>query len=274
MMMAVAQKVYSTEWAGNSDAYSKQELYDRLADHLLQYGKICSIIDVGCGHGHGLRSLRDKIAPHPLRLLGLDENPDCLLVAAKTLGLEGLTTNIDRMQSEILPSGFYRWRYRPGELLSGNVINLVQSNLLVRDLELQTLLQRQEPFDAVCLWFVGIHKATANTELARHFEIKGDADYRELVEDAVIEMARDTLASGGLLQMAIRGGFPSPEQAKSQTTSVYEPFFAAHDLQITSVESFPYTEPQGAGAIAVRSASSPQINALPMHAVSIIGKKG
>lgn len=107
-MMTVAQKVYSTEWAGNADAYSKQGLYDHLADHLLANGDIQSVMDVGCGLGLGLRSLRDKIAPQPPTLLGIDENPSCLSVAAKALRLEGLATNIDRMQSEMLPSGFYR----------------------------------------------------------------------------------------------------------------------------------------------------------------------
>ncbi|MGP4689620.1 hypothetical protein ACSV5K_25100 [Agrobacterium pusense] len=273
-MMTVAQKIYSEEWAGNASAYHKQGVYDRLTDHLLDNGSIQSVIDVGCGLGHGLRSLREKIASQSLRLLGLDENPDCLSMAAKTLGLERITANIDRMQSEILPSGFYRWRYRPGKLHSERAINLVQSNLLIRDPELQVLLKAQPPFDAVCLWFVGIHKATANTELARHFEIKSDADYRELVEDAVIEAARDALRSGGLLQVAIRGGFPSPSEARAQTASTYGSFFADQGFRLVSVEAIPYTEPQETSAIAVRSASNPEINALPMYAVSMIGKRG
>ncbi|MBY3334584.1 hypothetical protein HFN98_28825 [Rhizobium laguerreae] len=136
------------------------------------------------------------------------------------------------------------------------------------------MLKKQGPADAVTLWFIGVHKATANTELARHFEIKGDADYRELVEDAVIEMAQNALRPGGLLQVAIRGGFPSMREAREHTASSYEPYFTAHGFRLKSIEAFTYSEPTGDKAISVRSASSPQINALPVYAVSMIGQKG
>lgn len=272
-MITVAQKVYSTEWAGNAEAYAKQGLYERLADHLLANGRISSVMDVGCGLGHGLRSLRDKIALAPFRLLGIDENPDCLSAAAAILALEGIGANIDRMQSEMLPSGFYRWRYKPGQLQTGSAITLVQSNLLVHDPALSALLTRQASFDAVILWFIGVHKATANTELARHFEIKGDADYREFVEDAVIEMAKSALRPNGLLHVAVRGGFPSSDEATAHTRSQYEPYFVDQGFRLKSIKAIPYSEPQEAAAIVVRSASTPQIDALPAYAVSMIGQK-
>lgn len=123
------------------------------------------------------------------------------------------------------------------------------------------------------LWFIGVHKATANTELARHFEIKGDADYRELVEDAVIEMAKNVLRSDGLLHVATRGGFPSSEEATAHTRLQYEPYFVDQGFTLMSIKAIPYSEHQDAGAIIVRSASTPEINALPVYAVSIIGQK-
>jgi len=268
-MLHVARYLYAKEWSENAEVYSTQGLYRSLAEDLIGRGGVTRILDIGCGLGHGLSALRQRLPADALQLIGIDENAACLAAAATRLGIAAMPGNIDRMQDELLPGGRYRSTYRPGSIMEQRPITLVQSDLLVRDAEFDRYLDAIGPLDAVTLWFSGIHKARSSTEVARVFEVKSDADHRELVEDASIELAERRLRPGGCLQIVIRGGFPSREVAGSTTAEAFQLAFEDRLFTPRSITSFPYEEPTAGTAIRVRSPDA-AVNALPNYAVSLL----
>lgn len=151
-------------------------------------------------------------------------------------------------------------------------IALVQSDLLVRDIEFERYMDAIGPLDAITLWFSGIHKARSSTEVARVFEVKSDSDHRELVEDASLELAERRLRPGGSLQIVIRGGFPSPQLARSTVAESFGPVLEDRPLRLRSITPTHYKEPAASAAIRVRSTHA-AVNALPNYAVSILVEK-
>lgn len=103
-------------------------------------------------------------------------------------------------------------------------------------------------------------------------EVKSDADHRELVEDASIELAERRLRSEGWLQIVIRGGFPSPELARSTVAEAFESAFENRLLTPRSITPLLYREPMEGTAIRVRSTHA-AVNALPNYAVSMLVQK-
>ena len=271
-MLEVARNLYVKEWSENADRYSAQGLYRSLAEDLIGRGEVRRILDVGCGLGHGLVALRDRLEGAASQLIGIDENGKCLTAAAARLEIAAVPGNIERMQDEMLPAGRYRSTYRPGTIAEQRPIVLVQSDLLMRDAEFERYLDAVGALDAITLWFSGIHKARSATEVARFFEVKSDADHRELVEDSAIELAERRLRPGGWLQIAIRGGFPSAEVARSTLAETFEPVFDDRPLSLRSVTPLHYEEPAAETAIRVRSTHA-AVNTLPNYAVSIVVQK-
>ena len=216
--------------------------------------------------------MRDRLPGDAVQLIGTDENSQCLTAAAARLGIAAEPSNIDRMQDEMLPSGRYRSTYRPGTIVRQRAITLVQSDLLVRDSEFEEFLDATGPLDAITLWFSGIHKARSSTEVARVFEVRSDADHRELVEDASIALAERRLRSGGWLQIVIRGGFPSSKVARSTVVEAFEPALEDRRLTLRSITPVNYDEPTDGAAIRVRSPDA-AVNSLPSYAVSLLAQK-
>jgi SAM-dependent methyltransferase len=271
-MLQVARTVYVREWSENAEGYSAQGIYRLLAEELVGRGEVKRILDIGCGLGHGLSALRDQLPGDALQLIGIDENSQCLTAAAARLGIAAVPANIDRMQDEVLPSGRYRSTYRRGAIVGQEQIALVQSDLLVRDIEFERYMDAIGPLDAITLWFSGIHKARSSTEVARVFEVKSDSDHRELVEDASLELAERRLRPGGSLQIVIRGGFPSPQLARSTVAESFGPVLEDRPLRLRSITPTHYKEPAASAAIRVRSTHA-AVNALPNYAVSILVEK-
>lgn len=83
--VALAQAVYAEEWAGNAEHYRRQGLYADLAAELLQAGPVRRVLDIGCGRGEGLEALLDAIPQEGRLVIGVDENPACLVAAAARL---------------------------------------------------------------------------------------------------------------------------------------------------------------------------------------------
>jgi len=86
------------EWSENAEVYSTQGLYRSLAEDLISRGGITRILDIGCGLGHGLLALRQRLSADALQLIGIDENSACLAAAAAQLGIAAVPGNIDRME--------------------------------------------------------------------------------------------------------------------------------------------------------------------------------
>jgi SAM-dependent methyltransferase len=268
-VLNVAHRVYAQEWAGNADAYEGQGLYSALASELTSRGSIQRVLDVGCGLGHGLQAIRESLSGGSVELIGADENPDCLAIAAERLGAELIEANVDRMQDIVLPGGHYCSTPKAGPITTTGALTLVQADLLVRDDPFNTWLDNFGPLDAVTLWFSGVHKARAATEIAAHFDIRSDSDHRECVEDAVFQLARRRLRPGGVLQVVNRGAFASERLALSEYWRLYEPLAETAGLKLLSVTPTRYNEPTGSDAIRVRNREH-DVSGLPNYATSMI----
>ncbi len=176
------------------------------------------------------------------------------------------------MKDELLKNGLYRSTYRPGELELQDGVTLIHSDLLVKDQPLQTLLDSVGQLDAITLWFAGVHKARSATELAKHFEVEGDADHRELVEDFTLQIGHERLRSGGWLQLVIRAGFQDAGMAQSEMGRIYGDWLQGQPFVLKTVTARPYDEPQQGQGISVKSLAA-EVNQLPNFAISLLIQK-
>ncbi len=265
-MVAVARTIYAEEWASNASAYQAQGLYDMLSEHVAQTGGARAVLDVGCGRGHGLAALR-RTFPEASHLIGVDENSDCLEAAAGLLAVDVPRSNIWRARDEVLPSGRYVSTYHGAVQIGPDGVTLVQSDVIVQDLELEGVFYEVGPLDIVTLWFSGVHKARSATELVRHFEIKSDADHRKLVEDRALAIAGERLRPGGVLHIVARAGAIDIDQVAHDMGLDYSEWLGSTPFRVESVGSIPYTEP--ANGIVVRSRDS-GVSAMPNYAISVL----
>lgn len=265
-MLVIARTIYAEEWAGNASAYQAQGLYDMLTEHLAQASGLRAVLDVGCGRGHGLAALR-KTFPEASHLIGVDENSDCLEAAAGLLAVDVPRSNIWRAREEVLPSGRYVSTYHDAVQIGSDGVTLVQSDVIVQDIELDRLFDAVGPLDAVTLWFSGVHKARSATEIVRHFEIKSDADHRTLVEDRALAIAGERLRLGGVLHIVARAGAIDIDQVAHDMGLDYSDWLRGTPFRVESVGSIPYAEP--ANGIVVRSRDS-VVSAMPNYAISVL----
>ncbi|MER9526646.1 SEC-C metal-binding domain-containing protein [Mesorhizobium sp. M0292] len=266
-MISVAQQRYVEEWSGNARAYEAQGLYNALAEQLAQRVTGGRVLDVGCGLGHGLSAMRDRLGLD--MLVGIDENPECLALAAAKLGGDPLDSALRRMHSSELPNGQYRAQYDGKALRSGGALRLIQTDVLVNDPAFGRFLDEIGPLDAITLWFCGVHKARSATELAAFFKIRSDADHREVVEDAVTDLAQARLRRGGWMHIAIRAGFPDAQTAVRETRYSMAPMIDGKQFTVREIVPLSYREEPANGAIVVRSKNE-RINRFPSFAMSIL----
>lgn len=270
-MLDVAHDQYARAWSKNAAYYSDQGLYSDQAQDLTRSGSVYKVLDVGCGHGQGVAALRDAL-PQDAWILSIDENADCLAGAARLLNVPSNSLNSNRMVDQYLTNGRYRSTYLDREVLLGASPNLLQSNLLTKDQALESILDFVGPLDAITLWFVGIHKAHSVTEIASLFEVQGDADYRMLVEDSVMELADKRLKTGGIVHVVMRAKYANKVVAEQNAKENYAELLQGGRYVFDNVIARPYTEPsRQVGAINV-GAMSPLAH-LPSFAISILFRK-
>jgi hypothetical protein len=147
-VLEIGRRRYAERWTANAGAYEAQGVYDRLAEHLASFGKISRVIDVGCGRGEGLVALRKVMTGTQSLLLGLDENPDCLLAASIRLGVNNPQERLKRIDSH---GREYDLEYIHGRLPTLQGTCLIQTDLLRSDDELEAALASVPSFDAVTL---------------------------------------------------------------------------------------------------------------------------
>lgn len=270
--LEVAHRIYVREWARNADAYGQQGLYAALAAELAACGNIRHVLDLGCGLGHGLEAMRLALREDGLALVGVDENPACLAAASERLGIPAPDGNINRLVDRVLPDGRYRSLPGPGTIATQPEITLLQADLLVADETFAQWLGAHGSFDAVTLWFSGVHKARSQMELATVFDIRSDADHRELVEDVTLEISERLLRPGGILHIVGRGGFRDGLDARRGFAEPYSEVIQGTAFKLKSVVPHRYSEPGGNGSVLVRSHDQ-TINALPNFAVSMLFEK-
>jgi len=205
----VARRQYAEAWAGNAAHYAAQGLYiwlaRSLADHLpggKWTGQI-NVLDIGCGRGDGLAALRNMVGGRLGRLIGIDENPACLIAAADQIGLCGSDVGT-RMRHHMLGHRAHHLDYDVGHLPRRARRALVHSDLLRPHRQLASALGTRT-FDAITLWFTGTHKAREHDVLVKACGLHSDELYGIALECAAFGFAATHLRPGGLFQIASRG---------------------------------------------------------------------
>jgi len=255
--IAIAQAIYAEEWAGNAEHYRQQGLYADLSAELVSAGRVRRVLDIGCGRGEGLEALLAVIPPDGRLVIGADENPDCLAAAAVRLGTHIDEAQLRRTTVEILPSGAYRLRPVEADLPSAGDVTLLNVDFMLKDEVFEAWLDDVGPLDAVTLWFSGIHKARADTELAQVNKIGSDRQHREYLEDIVIQLASPRLRPGGFLHIVGRGAGTDLEALRNDFGAELDNALDGHPFEIVSVNGRRYTEPETGDAIVVASKAVP-----------------
>jgi predicted O-methyltransferase YrrM len=266
--IAVGQKQYANEWAINAEAYQSQGVYSTLARELAASGDVRRILDVGCGLGHGIQALSEAL-PKDRVIIGIDENPECLRVAAEHLGLPVDAPILQRLVNKRQLSGAFETTIKSRPLTHSGNTTLVNVDMMLLDRQFKNWLDRLGPFDAITLWFSGVHKARSQTKISKRFEIKDDEDHREVLQEKIFELAEQQLRPGGLIHIANRvAGLDLEVIAKTQKKQ-WEAVLIDWPFALASCTAKPYVEPDSVGAIQVQSRSF-NASGMPKGVLSLI----
>jgi SAM-dependent methyltransferase len=267
--IAVGQERYAHDWATNAEAYRSQGLYSALAKELVALGDVHRVLDVGCGLGHGIEALQTEIASQDRTLVGIDENPECLVAAAKRLGLSVDASMLRRLVNKRQLSGAYETTIKPQPLSRSGDTLLVNADLMLPDVLFAEWLNDIGYFYAITFWFPGVHKARSETKIWKRLQITDDTDHRETLQDNVLKLALRHLRPGGLVHIATRIAGPDLQALCEHSNHIFATALEGWPLEVTSCTVVPYLEPSVAGAIQVKSKSF-DASGMPKGVLSIV----
>jgi hypothetical protein len=236
----VGRREYADRWKANAAAYEAQGVYSELADHLASFGNLSRVIDIGCGRGEGLVALREKTVGSGSLLIGLDENPDCLKAAAERLGVDCPRKRLRRV-SQV--GREYDLEIVAGRLPRLSSISLVQTDLLRPDLELEALLSSAAPYDAVTLWFTGIHPAREYDRICRDLKITTNSLHRMVTDIAALRCAGEFVRPGGYFHVVTRGVTNHPPSLQANLEGEMAALAEHGPVELVEVILLPYQEP-------------------------------
>ena len=250
--IGVAQQMYAKSWSVNSEHYEAQGLYAELASELVGLGTIRSVLDVGCGLGQGLKALSKAIVQPGRLIVGIDENADCLQVASEKLAIPATGAALSRIRSKIQLSGYYASEVAAAPLkLEGEVL-LINVDLMVADPAFEAWLDSTGQFDAVTMWFSGVHGARSMTKVSQRVGAESDADLREVLEDQVMEFAVKRLRVGGIVQLVQRFA-GDVEAVRKQRAAEVISALSDYPFELIGMNAHIYSEPTSDKGMAVNS---------------------
>lgn len=270
--LSVAQARYALGWEANANGYQDQGVYEHLAAELAALGDVRRIFDIGCGLGHGLDALRNAIPISGSMILGVDENPDCVLRAVERLGLEMIPAAHKRLQHKRQISGRFKTHIRNGGIPAPGPISVINADMLLEDPTLNNWLAKLAPFDAVTMWFMGVHKGRSMTTINDELGIVSDRDNRERLEQKQIELAASLLRPGGVLQLVNRVVSTEINSYRVTLADQATEKLANSPFHLVSLNAYPYTELGVTGSIRV-SQPGFEVDGLPRYATSALAKK-
>ena len=151
---AVAQGVYARSWRVTSRQHDNDGDYVWMAHRLTPY-RPTRVLDIGCGSGYGVLALFKTGSPD-LRVVSIDENPECVANANELLSKEKISVEVvRRLESNLTPTGFENLT-RDFDAAFSSQCTLIEGDI-VDDEPLETKLRSLQKFDAVTIWCVGTH---------------------------------------------------------------------------------------------------------------------
>jgi SAM-dependent methyltransferase len=244
----VGRRLYAERWRGNAEVYEAQGLYHRLAQHLSSFGRLARVIDIGCGRGEGLVALQGVTDATGMLLVGLDENPDCLKAAAERLGISSPRKRLKRIGRG---GRKYDLEVVPRRLPRLAPIVLAQTDFLRPDPELDSLIAEAAPYDAVTLWFTGIHPAREHDEVIKSLEITSDPMHRMATDLAALEYAARFVRSGGCFHVVTRFAGTERAELQAEAETDMQALGEHGPVQLAELVLLPYDEPVSSTRIGV-----------------------
>ncbi len=248
----IAQEIYASDWGVNAAQYQAEGLYTSLAGELAACRIVRRVLDIGCGLGQGLEALATVVPESERLIIGVDENPACLERAAERLQVPPTGIASSRIKLEKQLSGYFESRPALAPLKLHGEILLIHADLMVPDPAFEAWLDQVGPFDAITLWFSGVHKARSMTKVSKRIGAMSDADLRRALEDQVMEVAGKRLRPGGILQVVQRCAGHLPAERRRRAAEVAH-IMGGWPFDLVSVTGYPYEEPTAEGAMLVNS---------------------
>ncbi|WP_241667095.1 hypothetical protein [Muricoccus nepalensis] len=176
-----------------------------------------------------------------LRIVGIDENPDCLTTAQNTLQTAGVDCPSPMRRVTTLPyADGFRSAAVPIEGALPEPVALLQADVC-SDLYLEKALRADGPFDAVTVWLTGVHMYRQYNVVVTSAGIKTDGSHRLFVQNAVYELADKVLRPGGVLQVVDRGEAPATETMKQDIIRAHREQAEPTTLDFRAIEYTPWT---------------------------------
>ncbi|MEH6741549.1 MAG: class I SAM-dependent methyltransferase [Sulfitobacter sp.] len=270
--LQVAQTRYANGWSQNADRYKAQGLYSKLALDLVSVGNIEKVFDIGCGLGHGLEALQGALSAQESLIIGVDENPDCIAGAVERLDLELNPAAHQRLKSKRQLSGHFSIQVKKVRLPTPGPIFVINADMLIGDPQFEAWIEEQSPFDAVTMWFMGVHKGRSMTKINSRLGLQSDRDNREALERKQIELASRLLRSGGVLQLVNRVVSNEIDSYRNTLIEEAETKLMESGLDFSSLTPFLYEEPDNGGSIRV-STPGLDVVGVPTYATSVLATK-
>lgn len=239
---------------------------------LISAGNIKKVFDIGCGLGHGIEALRASLSAQESLIIGVDENPACIAGAAERLGLTLNPKAHQRLKSKRLLSGQFSIQVKKGPLPTPGPISVINADMLILDPQFETWLKEQGPFDAVTMWFMGVHKGRSMTKINSRLGLQSDRANRENLERRQIDLASRLLRPGGVLQLVNRVVSNEIDSYRNTLAEEAEVKLVESGLDFSRLTPFLYQEPDNTGSIKV-SVPSLDLAGLPTYATSVLAIK-
>jgi hypothetical protein len=179
-----------------------------------------------------------------LRVVGLDENPSCLIATRDTVQQAGYPRASITNRVTTLSSGrVFRSTFEPIQEALHNPLALLQADVCF-DPYIEGALKADGLFDAVTVWLSGVHMYRQQHAAVIDTGVDSDHSHRLLVQNSVYELANKVLRPGGVLQVVDRGEKLDSDLLKEDILQSHREQATPTSLQVREVDHTPSTIPE------------------------------
>lgn len=240
---------YKEQWKIDSTTINNRGHYDWMASFITSHN---FVLEIGTGTGYSTLKLLDN--GH--KVIGIDENLECLIEAYELLTSQG--KNVTLITRENLSSELNNSKYIINYSSFDIDINqydgiLIEADILnKKDEFLSSWLNSLGGFDAIVCWLIGSHSARPFNESMPAW-VKGNPFYYRIsVQNEVYELADIILKNNGLLHLVDR----SPEineKIKEEIIKSHKEQASVTTLEFISIDTIDYglIDTNGVGMVSV-----------------------